>query len=158
MNYSMCFQYFILFFSFLMRENITCFLYLTLQLVFLRVIYSSLSISLYLLPPSPEHPLVILAHRASILPPGSGVVWHDAGVPLESHHPDRERWPRGPRSAEEAGDTPGGERDEGERPSASRGRFLQRVHILFCVCVCSCNTSTSEVLSMYVNCFLFLFV
>lgn len=86
-----------------------------------------------------EHPLVILAHGASVLPPGPGVVWHDARVPLESHHPDRERWPRGPCGAEEAGDAPGGERDEGERSSATRGSFLQRVHRMFCVCVCSCN-------------------
>lgn len=87
---------------------------------------------------SSEHPSVILAHGASLLPPGPGVVWHDARVPLESHHPDRERWPRGPRGSEETGDAPGGEGDEGERPSAARS-LPPRAHRLFCVCVCSCN-------------------
>lgn len=99
-----------------------------------RVTDSSPSFSL-----SSEHPPVLPAHGASILPPGPGVVWHDAWVPLESHYPDRERWPRGPSGTEEAGDAAGGEGDEGERPLAARALRLQRAHRLFCVCVCSCN-------------------
>lgn len=84
----------------------------------------------------PEYPPLLPAHGAALLSPSPGVVRHDARVPVESHHSDRERRPRGESRAEKTGNPAGRERDEGEMrrlPTLVPQRVIERVCVSRCV-------------------------
>jgi hypothetical protein len=78
------------------------------------------------------------------------VVRHDARVPMEPHHPDRQRRPRGAGRAEKTGDPTGGEGNKGE----TLGLAGPPVCVCVCVCVCVDSLFNSQRSSMYITVFL----
>lgn len=94
----------------------------------------------------PEHPSLIPPHSATLFPSGTCVVWHDAGVPLESHHSNRQRRPWRQSGTEKTRNSSGGERDQ--------GKLFPVPGFPVCACMQAC-VYQSQKSSMYVTVLLF---